>query len=62
MPFSVKLKIYLPETYERRISMQEETIKQKEEEIKELQKMIEEYREKEEKRKKVFMELQELLQ
>ncbi|SDF02708.1 MinD-like ATPase involved in chromosome partitioning or flagellar assembly [Thermoanaerobacter thermohydrosulfuricus] len=50
------------EIYERRISMQEETIKQKEEEIKELQKMIEEYREKEEKRKKVFMELQELLQ
>jgi|GEM_PF-941975 len=50
------------EIYERRILMQEEIIKQKEEEIKELQKTIEEYREKEEKRKKVFMELQNLLQ
>ncbi|KHO63229.1 hypothetical protein THYS13_13500 [Thermoanaerobacter sp. YS13] len=50
------------EIYERRISMQEEIIKQKEEEIIELQKTIEEYQEKEEKRKKVFMELQNLLQ
>jgi len=50
------------EIYERRLSMQEEIIRQKEEEIKELQKVIEEYKEKEEKRKKVLMELQELLQ
>ncbi|ERM91500.1 hypothetical protein O163_10010 [Caldanaerobacter subterraneus subsp. yonseiensis KB-1] len=50
------------EVYERRISMQEEIIRQKEEEIKELQKTIEEYKEKEEKRKKVLMELQNLLQ
>lgn len=50
------------EIYERRISMQEEMIRQKEEEINKLQKVIEEYKEKEEKRKKVLMELQELLQ
>lgn len=50
------------EIYERRIALQEETIKQKEEEIKELQRIIEEYREKEEKRKRIFMELQSLLQ
>jgi len=50
------------EIYERRLLMQEEMIKQKEEEIKELQKVIEEYKEKEEKRKKVLMELQNLLQ
>ena len=50
------------EIYERRLSMQEEIIKQKEEEIKELQKVIEEYKEKEEKRRKVLAELQNLLQ
>lgn len=50
------------EIYERRLLMQEEMIKQKEEEIKELQKVIEEYKEKEEKKKKVLMELQNLLQ
>jgi MinD-like ATPase involved in chromosome partitioning or flagellar assembly len=50
------------EIYERRISIQEEIIKQKEEEIEDLKKIIEEYKEKEEKRKRVFAELQNLLQ